>query len=73
MSPRRTIDTLLAGKEWFLSAFSTVDCYGFVFYGWGLRAGLPMRDLPNYTAHKDRMLARAAVGRVLEREGVSLA
>jgi glutathione S-transferase len=36
-------------------------------------AGLPMRELPNYTAHKDRMLARPAVRRVLEREGVSLA
>ncbi len=69
----REIDALLAGREWFLGAFSTVDCYGFVFYGWGLRAGLPMRDLPNYTAHKDRMLARPTVRRVLEREGVGLA
>ena len=38
----------------------------------GLRAGLPMRDLTNYTAHKDRMLARPAVRRVLERENVHL-
>ena len=43
----REIDALLAGQEWFLGQFSTVDCYGFVFHGWGLRAGLPMRDLPN--------------------------
>ncbi len=69
----REIDAMLPGREWFLGRFSTVDCYGFVFYGWGLRAGLPMRDLPNYTAHKDRMLARPAVRRVLEREGVVLA
>ncbi len=67
----REIDAMLAGREWFLGRFSTVDCYGFVFYGWGLRAGLPMRGLPNYTAHKDRMLARPAVRRVLDREGVS--
>ena len=46
--------------------------YGFVFYGWGLRAGLPMHELSNYAAHKDRMLARPAVQRVLDREGVSL-
>ena len=69
----REIDALLAGQEWFLGQFSTVDCYGFVFYGWGLRAGLPMRDLLNYTAHKDRMLVRPAVKRVLEREGVVVA
>ncbi len=69
----REIDAMLAGREWFLGGrFSTVDSYGFVFHGWGLRAGLPMRDLANYTAHKDRMLARPAVRRVLEHEGVSL-
>ena len=50
-----------------------MDCYGFVFYGWGLRAGLPMLGLPNYTTHKDRMLVRPAVKRVLEREGVVFA
>ena len=49
-----------------------MDCYGFVFYGWGLRAGLTMRELHSYTAHKDRMLARPAVRQVLEREGVSV-
>ncbi len=69
----REIDALLAGKEWFLGAFSAVDCYGFVFWGWGGRAGLPMHELRNYAGHKDRMLARPAVRRVLEREGVSLA
>jgi glutathione S-transferase len=68
----REIDALLAGREWFLGPFSTVDCYGFVFYGWGTRVDLPMHELRNYTAHKDRMLARPAVRRVLEREGVAL-
>jgi hypothetical protein len=32
-----------------------------------------MRELRAYAAHKDRMLARPAVRRVLEREGVALA
>ncbi len=39
----------------------------------GMRAGLPMRELRAYTAHKDRMLARPAVRRALDREGVALA
>ena len=69
----REIDALLAGRDWFLHGFSAVDCYGFVFWGWGMRAGLPMRELRAYAAHKYRMLARPAVRRVLEREGVVLA
>ncbi len=68
----REIDAMLASREWFLDRFSTLDCYGFVFWGRGLRAGLPMRDLPNYTAHKDGMLAAPAVQRVPGRQGVSL-
>ena len=69
----RQIDARVAEREWFFDRFSTVDCYGFVFWGWGRRASLPMNELRNFTAHKSRMLARPAVGRVLEREGVVLA
>ena len=69
----REIDALLAGLDWFLGRFSTVDCYAFVFYGWGLRARLPMLELPNFTRHKDRMLARPAVQRVVVREGLIIA
>ena len=68
----REIDARLAGRDWFLDRFSTVDCYGFVFWGWGGRAGLPMHELRGYAGHKDRMLARPAVRRVLEREGGKL-
>jgi glutathione S-transferase len=68
----REIDALLVGREWFLGPFSTVDCYGFVFYGWGRRVDLPMHTLENYSAHKNRMLARPAVQRVLRREGVAI-
>jgi glutathione S-transferase len=65
----KEIDGLLAGKEWFVGdAFSVVDGYAVVFYAWGKRIGLPMAELANYTAWKDRMLARPAVKRVLERE-----
>jgi glutathione S-transferase len=64
----REIDALLADRDWFLNQYSVVDCYGFVFYGWGLRASLPMHELRDYTAHRDRMSARSAVRRVMERE-----
>ena len=63
------IDGLLAGKEWVMgSQFTVADPYTLVFYGWGGRAELPMGDLKNYTAFKDRMLKRPAVRKVLERE-----
>ena len=44
-----------------------VDGYALVFYGWGKRIGLPMRSSSN-SPPKDRMLARPAVKRVLEKE-----
>ncbi|CAN5450635.1 glutathione S-transferase family protein [soil metagenome] len=65
----KEIDGILAGKQWILGdQFSVVDGYALVFYGWGKRIGLPVEELKNYTAWKDRMLARPAVRRVLERE-----
>ena len=65
----KEIDGLLAGKKWIMGdEFSVVDGYALIFYGWGKRIGLPMAELTSYTAWKDRMLARPAVKRVLERE-----
>jgi len=65
----KEIDALLAGKQWFVGdTFSVVDGYALVFYAWGKRIGLPMAELKNYTAWKERMMARPAVMRVLERE-----
>jgi glutathione S-transferase len=63
------IDRMLAGKQWVMgSQFTVADGYALVFYGWGVRAGLPMQDLKDYTAWKDRMLKRPAVRKVLEEE-----
>jgi len=63
------IDGLLAGKDWIMGGgFSVADCYALVFYGWGLRAELPMKELANYTAFKERMLKRPAVKKVLVSE-----
>jgi glutathione S-transferase len=68
----KQIDDRLAGREWFGEHYSVLDPYGFVFYSWGLRGELPMGEFKNYTAHKDRMLKRAAVGRVVEDEKIKV-
>ena len=63
------IDAMLQGKDWTAGTQYTVcDPYALVFYGWGLRIKLPMTELAAYTAFKDRMLARPAVRKILERE-----
>src|SRR5712671_2266579 len=63
------IDGLLAGKDYVLGPqYSAADGYTLVFYGWGKRIGLPVEQLKNYTALKDRLLKRPAVKKVLERE-----
>jgi glutathione S-transferase len=64
----KQIDGMLAGREWFFDRYSVLDPYGFVFYAWGNRRGLPMAELTHYTAFKDRMLARPGVQRVAGKE-----
>ena len=68
----KQIDGMLAGRDWFGSDYSVLDPYGFVFYTWGVRRDLPMAELKNYSAHKDRMLKRDAVKRVVENEKVKV-
>ena len=63
------IDSMLQGKDWIMgSQYSLVDAYALVFYGWGVRAELPMQELRAYTAWKDRMLQRPTVRKILESE-----
>ena len=63
------VDGMLQGKEWLMgSQFTVCDPYALVFYGWGTRIELPMKDLKSYTAWKDRMLKRPAVMKVLQKE-----
>jgi glutathione S-transferase len=63
------IDSLLAGKEWVLgSNYTAADPYTLAIYGWGKRHGMPVEELANYTAFKERMLQRPPVRTVLERE-----
>ena len=63
------IDRRLEGRQYMVgNSYTTSDPYALVFYGWGLRPELPMKELKNFTGHKDRMLKRPAVRKVLERE-----
>ena len=68
----KQIDDMLSGREWFGDKYSVLDPYGFVFYTWGVRRELPMGELKNYTAFKDRMTKRPGVQRVLEDEKVKV-
>ena len=68
----KRIDGMYAGREWLTGAYSVLDAYAFVFYVWGVRRELPVKDLPSYTALRDRMLKRPAVQRVLADEGIKL-
>ncbi len=68
----RQVDDMLAGREWFSEKYSVLDPYGFVFYTWGVRRELPVGELKNYTALKNRMLQRPAVQRVVEQEKIKV-
>ena len=68
----KQVDGMLAGRDWFSDQYSVLDPYGFVFYTWGVRRELPMAEMKNYTAFKDRMLKRPAVQRVVEDEKVKV-
>src|SRR5262245_45361175 len=65
-------DAMLAGREWLSDRYSVLDPYAFVFYTWGVRRELPMSELKNYTALKDRMMQRPAVQRVVADEKVKV-
>jgi glutathione S-transferase len=68
----KQIDGMYAGREWLSDRYSVLDPYAFVFYTWGARRELPMGELKNYTALKDRMLKRPAVQRVAEDEKIKV-
>ena len=63
------IDASVASRKWMQGdQFTTCDPYTLVFYSWGVRVELPLKELKHATAWKDRMLERPAVRKVLERE-----
>jgi glutathione S-transferase len=67
------IESLLSdGRDWAVpGGYSVVDMYLLVFYHWGERIELPMRSAyPAWTRLTERLLARPAVQRVLDAEGI---
>ena len=68
----KQIDGMLAGRQWLSDQYSVLDPYGFLFYTWGVRREVPMAELKNYTAFKDRMQQRPAVRRIIEDEKVKV-
>ena len=69
------IEHLLAdGRDWALpSGYSVVDPYLLVFYQWGRRVGLDMKDsYPAWRRLTDRTSQRPAVQRVLAQEKITL-
>jgi glutathione S-transferase len=69
----REIDTLLEGHKWCIAnQYTVADGYLLVFYRWGNRQKMPVRELRNYSALMDRVLARKAVQKVMADEGITL-
>ena len=69
----REIDGLLSGRKWAVGDhYTCVDGYLLVFYRWGNRQKVPVRDLRNYSALADRVLARPAVKKVMADEGITM-
>ena len=63
------IDSMIQGNDWVMgSAFTAVDGYALVFYGWAERSGFPVKELKSYTAWQERMMNRPTVKRTVEAE-----
>ncbi len=63
------IDSMFKGTDWIMGReYTLVDPYALVFYGWGERAGFPMKELSAYTAWRERMMKRPAVRKSVESE-----
>lgn len=67
-----TLDARVAGRDWVFDGYSVVDPYLLVMRRWGSRLGLDMTAWPNLVAHGDRVAARPATMRALEREGIRI-
>src|SRR5262245_54944716 len=66
------LDAMYAKREWLADKYTVLDPYALVFYSWGLKRELPVAQMKSYTAARDRMLARPAVKKILDAEGVKV-
>ena len=62
------------GRDWAVpGGYSLADIYLFVFYYFGYGAGFDMKaEYPVWRAHAEKLLARPAVQRIVEFEGLKL-
>ena len=69
----RLIETRLTGRVWSVGdAYSCVDPFLLVFHLWGRSVGFSLQtDFPAWSAHAERVLARDAVRRAMEQEGLT--
>ena len=67
------VDRRLGGGTWAVGdRYTIADPYLMIFYLWGRYAGLPAGELPAYTAHFERVVARPAVQRAVAAEDLPL-
>jgi len=67
------IDSKLQHKTWAIGdQYSIADPYLLVFYRWGNRLGVNMRQYAFWTKHAEQMEKRSAVQIVLKAENISL-
>mgnify|MGYP001357112280 CR=1 FL=1 len=70
----RDIEARLPEQGWAMGEhFGALDAYLLVFYRWGNRVGIPMREqFPRFTRLMDAVRARPAVARVIAREDIQI-
>jgi len=69
----QTLNERMQGQDWVMGKeYTCADGYLLRLYDWGRIAKFSVEELQALGAFKDRMLARPAVRRVLEREGSPL-
>lgn len=72
-STYQKIDGMLKNSAWAVGeSYSIVDPYLLVFFRWGNRLGLEMRNYQYWTKHTKQMEQRDAVISVLEKEDISI-
>jgi glutathione S-transferase len=64
-----TLDTALEGKEYAVGSYSIADSAIFYVEFWSKRIGMTLPS--NTAAHMERMLARPAVQRMIQQEGLA--
>jgi glutathione S-transferase len=68
------VESLFAdGRDWAVPGhYSIADSYVLVVYRWGNRIGHDMKQYAFWSRHADRMMARPAVARAFQSEGIGL-